>query len=234
MSGQPIVERRRWGLGDAAAAYVAGFVTATVVGAAWIGATGQDDVSLGLAVVTFLGQWAGLVTVTVLASRRKGTGTLRDDFGLAVEPRDVVPGLVAGVASQLLLLPLLYVPFRLLEPDLDLSGEARRVVGLAEGPGLAVLALCIVVGAPLAEELFFRGLLQRSLARRFGPRWAVGLGAVAFGVTHYQPVQLLGLVAFGVVLGVLVERAGRLGPALVAHMAFNATTVVLLAAATPW
>lgn len=236
MSGPPVVEDRpstapRWGLGDAVAGYAVAFALMAVAASTWVGITGRQEESLGLLVAVLVAQWAGLLGALVLASRRKGSGRLADDFGLRVEVRDVVPGVAAGLASQFVLLPLLYLPVRLLDPDLDLSGEARRLTGLAQGGGLVLLAVCVVIGSPLVEELFFRGLLLRSLARRFSPRWAVAISALAFGVVHGQPLQFLGLVAFGVVLGVLALRSGRLGPGLVAHAAFNAATVVLLVAA---
>lgn len=223
-------EPPRWGMGDAVGGFLAAFVISISLGGVWLVATGEDDVSLGLTVVTLVGQWIGLVGAAVLASRRKGSGHLGTDFGLRIERGDIGVGLVAGVLSQLVVIPLLYLPIQLLGADLDVSEKAREVTDLGSGPGLALLAMCIVLGAPIAEELFFRGLLQRSVERRNGPRWAIAVSAVAFGITHFQPVQLLGLVAFGVVLGVLTHRAGRLGPALVAHVAFNATTVAVLVA----
>ena len=235
MSGQPVIEDRpptgppRWGLGDAIGGYAVAFLLMGLAAAGWVAATGRRERSLGLLVVVLFAQWTGLVGAVVVASRRKGSGRLGQDFGLRVEVRDVAPGLVAGLASQFLLLPLLYLPFRLVDEDLDLSGEARRLTALGRGWGLVLLAACVVIGSPLVEELFFRGLLQRSLARRFGPGWAVAVSALAFGAVHGQPLQLLGLVAFGVVLGMLAQRSGRLGPGLVAHAAFNAATVVLLA-----
>ena len=39
--------------------------------------------------------------------------------------------------------------------------------------------------------------------------------------THLQPLQFPALLAFGVILGVLAWRTGRLGPALWAHVGFN-------------
>lgn len=219
----------RWGLADAAAAYAASVVLSALVGAVWIGVTGRRDLTLGLTVVTLLGQWVGMVTVVVVASRTRGAGDLTVDYGLRIERRDILPGIGAGVASQLVVLPLLYLPARLLAPDLDLSENARRVTNLATGPGLIVLAAFIVVGAPLVEELFFRGLLQRSLVRRVGPAWGVVGSGLLFGATHFEPVLLPGLAAFGMVLGWLTHRSGRLGPAIVAHMAFNALTVAALA-----
>ena len=175
-----------------------------------------------------MAQGTGLAGAAVVTSQWKGVGSLREDFCLRVDAQDVLPGLAFDVGVQLVLLPLLYVPFRLLKQDLDLAEEARELTDLAGGPGLVLLAVCLVVGAALVEELFFRGLLLRALDHRYGPRWAVGVCVVAFGVTHFQPLQLLGLVAFGVVLGLLVQQRGRLGPSLVAHAAFNATTVVVL------
>lgn len=226
----PVRPAPGWGVGHAAAGFVAAFFLSLVAGSVWAVASGDQEVTLGLTVAALVGQWTGLVGSAVLVSRRKGTGNLVADLGFRVERADVVRGLVVGVASQLVLIPLLYLPFTFFDVDVDVSQEAREVTGLADGSGIALLGLAIVVGAPLAEELFFRGLLQRAVTGRHGPRWGIAVSSVVFGLTHFQPVQLLGLVAFGVVLGVLAERAGRLGPAIVAHMAFNATTVVLLVA----
>lgn len=225
---QPIVPR--WGLGDAAAGFFAGLFLSLLLASIWIQVSGSDAFGVGLFTVSIVGNWIGLGGVVALACRRKGSASLAVDFGLRVEARDIAPGLVAGVLSQLVLVPLLYLPVHMLFPDVDVSEEAKKVTDLAQGGGIALIAACIVLGAPLIEELFFRGLLQRSAARRFGPRGGVALSALVFGLAHFQPVQLLGLVAFGVVLGALAQRAGRLGPALVAHMAFNATTVVVLVA----
>lgn len=229
-SGASVPPARPWGLGDAAAGFFAALFLSTLLATVYVGVTGEDDLTLGRTIVGLAGYWTALVGCVVLASRRKGSGRLAADFGLRVERRDVWPGVLAGVLSQLVLLPLLYLPLDLLGFDLDVSEEARSILDRATGPGLVVLSFCVVIGAPLAEELFFRGLLQRAAQRRFGPQGAVAFSAVVFGVTHFQPVQLLGLIAFGVVLGVLAQRAGRLGPALVAHIAFNATTVVWLVA----
>ncbi len=51
-----------------------------------------------------------------------------------------------------------------------------------------MLVLVAVVFAPLVEELFFRGLLLRSLQRRVGTGRAVALSSVLFGLAHPQPL----------------------------------------------
>ncbi|HUR17706.1 MAG TPA: CPBP family intramembrane glutamic endopeptidase [Acidimicrobiales bacterium] len=218
----------RWALGDVALGFLAAIFNVAVAQAVWVGVTGDDDVSLGLTIVSFLAYWPVLVGTTVIASRRRGTGSLAHDMGLRVEKGDILPGVLTGLASQFVLLPLLYLPFELLNGNLDVSEKAEETLGVASGRSLLLLAVLVIAVAPVVEELFFRGLLQRTLAQRVPPLAAIGISGLVFGVTHFQPIQLLGLVAFGWVLGTLAQRAGRLGPSLVAHMTFNAASVVVI------
>jgi membrane protease YdiL (CAAX protease family) len=132
--------------------------------------------------------------------------------------------------AQAVVVPILYAPIlRLLDrsPD-DVAEEARELTDKATGLGIVLLVVIVVLIAPVVEEIFFRGLLLRSLERRFGPGWSLGVSSVLFGLAHFQWLQLPALVMFGLVAGVLVQRYGRLGPAIFAHIAFNAVTVVVL------
>ena len=174
--------------------------------------------------------WLGLLGAPVLAARTKGNGVV-EDFGLRFRLIDVPVGLVIGVVSQLVLVPIVSLPWiALLGKDLDdLDDSARELADKATDPlGVALLFVIVVLGAPVVEELFFRGLLQRSLLRRTRPVVAVLVSALVFGVTHFQLLQFPALVAFGAILGFLALRTGRLGPSIVAHMAFNAVTVIAL------
>jgi len=222
----------RWGLADAAVGYVVGFFVSALAASAWTLGSGSDRVGLAATSAGLVGLWVGLGGAPLFATLTKGARSLRRDFGLQVRVWDAPVGVAIGLGSQLALVPLLYLPFRLVNPNLDrqLGQPARHLTALARGPGVAVLAVLVVVGAPLVEEVFFRGLLLRSLGRRFGQAWAVVGSAVLFGLAHYEPLQLLALVAFGVVLGVLAVRTGRLGPGIFAHAAFNAVTVAVLVA----
>jgi membrane protease YdiL (CAAX protease family) len=219
----------RWGLGDAALGLAAATTLSILLAVVWVGVQGDDRETLGLALASLLGLWLGLAGAPVLAARRKGSGSVVADFAVRARRSDVPLGIVAGVASQLVLVPLLYLPLRYLAPDFyDRVGEGSEdILDTASQGGRIALFLLLVVGAPVVEELFFRGLLQSALLRRLRrPAPAVAASAVVFGLVHYDVAALLGLVAFGVVLGVLVVRTGRLGPAVVAHAAFNAVTVV--------
>jgi membrane protease YdiL (CAAX protease family) len=232
----------RWGMGYALVGYAAAFILANLFVAAYATATHLDngDTTLGVTIAGLLGLWLGMLGAIVLAARRYGRDrqpaglltTLRRHFGLEFRWSDLPIGALAGLASQLILVRLLYLPFELRDPDLNtrLEKPARQLTDLAHGPGFVVLAILITLGAPLVEELFFRGLLQRPLLTRMRPPIAIAVSALAFGLAHYQPLQLLGLVGFGIVLGSMAWRTGRLGPGIVAHVFFNLVTVVALAA----
>lgn len=221
--------RLRWGLGDAAVGYLVAVVGASVLGGAWLAASGDDELTLGGLAVAQIGLWTGLLGAPVIAAYRRGSGSLASDLGLVIRARDALVGVPVGLACQLILVPLVYLP---LSPFLDtssLSQPARDLTGRAEGVGFVALAVVVIGGASVVEELFFRGLLLRALHHRIGPAVATAGSASVFGFTHFQPLQFPALAAFGVVLAYLTLRAGRLGPAIWAHGAFNATTIVFLA-----
>lgn len=90
---------------------------------------------------------------------------------------------------------------------------------------LQLLAAALLV-APLAEELFFRGILLQAICRYTRQGWlAIAVSSVAFGFVHGQPQDILPLVTMGVVLGYVRLRLGALWPCVLLHMLFNARTM---------
>jgi membrane protease YdiL (CAAX protease family) len=89
-----------------------------------------------------------------------------------------------------------------------------------------VLVFSAVVVAPLAEEIFFRGLLQ-SMIRSYTQRpWvAVVAAAVIFGGVHAEWQNVPALIILGIALGYNYERTGRLLPAILIHALFNGIMV---------
>ena len=232
MEVEQVSERApRWGLGDAAVGLLVGWVATAVVLGLWAGAGGTtgSDPSLGALAAGEAALWLGLLGAPVMASRRKGAGDLARDFGFSFRWTDAVVGPPIGVVCQLLLVPLIYLPLQQFISQRDLEAPVRRVTENAHGAGFIALTVVVVVGAPIVEELFFRGLVLRSLQRRFGDAWAVVGSAVLFGVAHFEVLQLPALVALGVVLGIMAVTTKRLGPSIFAHAGFNLVTMIALA-----
>jgi membrane protease YdiL (CAAX protease family) len=208
-------------------------ITSSIAQAAVNYRPGQGKpIPLAVTISALVGLWIGLVGGVVFASRTRGSGSLAEDFGLRLRrPWDVPLGVVAGLVSQYALVPLLYLPFEQIDRTLRhrLETPAKRDTAAAHG-GLQItlLFLFLSIGAPLIEELFFRGLLMRAIDRRYGTVAAVAGSAVVFGLAHFELLQLPALILFGVVLAILAKRTGRLGPGIVAHATFNAATVLTL------
>jgi uncharacterized protein len=223
----------RWGMPDAALCFLAGFLGANVAVGLWQAFSGETGTTMGVTAAGLVGLWIGLVGGMVVVSRQKGSGSVATDFGLRFQRgRDLI-GVPMGVVFQWPIIPLLYVPLlpfisdlgeRLEEPAHELTEQAGR------GAGVFVLAVLVVVGAPVVEELFYRGLLLHAVARRFGPRVAVVAQAALFAAAHFEPLQFPALFGLGLLLGVLTLRYDRLGPAIFAHAGFNAVTMAILIA----
>jgi hypothetical protein len=225
----------RWGLGDVLLGWVIAqvggiFAFGIVVALTGVDADSTDDLSLGWIAVAQVGLWAGLLGVPWFAARVKGNGLVRD-FGLRIQGRDTLVGTGVGLATQFVLIPLLYLPiFTLFDvTSEELEEPARGLTDRATDPvGIILLVLIVGLAAPVIEEIFYRGLVLRSLENRFGVWPAIIGSAVIFGASHFQGLQFPALTALGIVLAYVTHRTGRLGPAIVAHMAFNLVTVAFL------
>jgi len=92
----------------------------------------------------------------------------------------------------------------------------------------ALLYLGAAVLAPVAEEVFFRGLVQTYLRRVLrSRRYAVATTAAIFGVIHGgQPQAVLPLIAFALLLGVCYERTGSLVAPVLMHSLFNSQSLL--------
>lgn len=225
----------RWGLPEALIGFGAGLVISLLAAGIAESATGHhagSSAPLPVAVIAanVAGLWVGLLGAAVYASRRHGSGSLGKDFGWRIQAWWELPaGALVGLASQYLLIPLLYLPFESLDSSLShqLSQPAHRDTGAAHTvPQVALLVVFLAIGAPLIEELFFRGLLFRALLGRMPVPFAVVVSSVLFGLAHFEAIQLGGLAVFGAVLAYMAWRTGRLGLSIGAHMAFNAAAVL--------
>ncbi len=208
------------------AGYVTAVLAASLTGGLAVLAVGDED-SVWVLAISQLGFWAGLGAVVAFARRRahgRPVGSLHEEIRLG----DVIGGTVLGVITQLVLLPALYLPFRSAIDDEALSAPAENLIDRVDGVGLLVMGLGVVIVAPIVEELYFRGLLLRTIERRWGVAVAVIGSSLFFGATHFQLLQLPGLTLAGFVFALAVVRTGRIGAAIAVHVGFNATTFALL------
>lgn len=217
-----------WALLGLVLSAVAAILASVVIGFA----TGQI---LAAVLAAQAALWSGLVGTTAFASRRYGSGSLRRDFQLRLRSRDAFTGVGVSVLMRLAAMAAIAVVVALgndtgVPNQLEVLDDDRTTL-------LAFSALA-VVGAPVVEELFFRGLLMRALEPIVGVVGAVVVQAVLFGAAHAVTtgslaenlVLMAALSAAGLVLGITVQRAKRLGPAVAGHAWFNLVSLMLVAA----
>ena len=226
----------RWGIGDVIAAFAIGIVVSVVAGLFVLDPDRPNRPSTLLVLIS--AQNIAIIAWLAMVARRKGTGSLRTDFGLEIRRPAAawfsdLPWLFAGVGIQLVAL----IPIGLLNSIYGGTAEQDvvKTADHATGWQVPALALAIVLLAPLTEELLFRGTLLRSLLRRVSPTVAVLLSAVAWGLVHAlgdpsvgTMIALPAIVLLGIVAGQQAVRTGNLSRSILLHVGFNALSVVFL------
>jgi membrane protease YdiL (CAAX protease family) len=185
--------------------------------------------------VSEVGLWSGLLGACLIASKKRGTGSFTSDFGLRIRPIDVAFGLGGSLAARLMsgsaVLPLQYFFRNTSQPTRDVFNRE------ATSPAAwTVLIIVTCVGAPIVEELFFRGLVQTRLIGRWGPVKGIAVTSLLFGAAHLTgwqgPITFANawaIAAAGVALGTARYLTGRLGTSMMVHFFFNAQVILLLA-----
>jgi membrane protease YdiL (CAAX protease family) len=96
---------------------------------------------------------------------------------------------------------------------------------MASVPNLRICyAIMAVAFAPFAEEFLFRGLLFRALDREWGG-WRAVFGSAAFFAIYHPPLSWLPVALLGATNAILFKKTGRLAPAVILHMVYNAVVL---------
>jgi membrane protease YdiL (CAAX protease family) len=178
-----------------------------------------------------LASLAGMFAIVALAV------AVRPGLPLRPRGRDVLPRAALAYAAWLpawaLLVALYVLVLHAVGGAIEAQDPLRYLVHEpAAAPAYWLVVATVVLGAPLAEELLFRGFLQPSLEPRLGRSLGLAASALLFGLGHglayALPIGLLG--AF---FGWLVQRHASLLPAIVAHALHNAVTVAAMVAWPP-
>lgn len=186
----------------------------------------------GLFAPVLAGALGGVIVPLLILGRRWRWQPARD-WGLD-RPRPVaVAGAVLMALGALAPSSLLAWLSEKLHP-VEADWLAHYAQNLPSTPGrLAVAIVAVVVAAPLAEELVFRGLVHRVFSRTWGPWPAIVASSLVFGLVHAEPWYLLGLIGIGCVLAFLWEATGSLTACCLAHAVHNGVSLGLMVAKGP-
>ncbi|MEX2626932.1 MAG: CPBP family intramembrane glutamic endopeptidase [Ilumatobacteraceae bacterium] len=185
--------------------------------------------SVGTLASALVASWVAWLAMLYVVSDRFGSRDPLADLAVRFDVRDIV-AVPIGVLTQLVVVPVVYLVLRGVWPgtfdEARVEQRTRDLVEVAGGASIVVLVLLVVVGAPVVEELVYRGLLQRSFAARISDPIALVVASLWFAVIHFRLLELPGLFLAGLVFGGCLLVTGRVGTAIIAHAAFNATALL--------
>lgn len=156
-------------------------------------------------------------------------------LGLRFRPVDVLLGALVALVLR-----------AVIEIAVPTTGSLRPVFAddrADETLTIAAAVLSSVVLAPVIEELFFRGAMQRALqgalgatvSARVAAAVAIAITTLAFALLHAVPygasvplAVVLPPLAVGLGAGALTATTGRIAAGMVAHVLFNLVGVLLL------
>lgn len=173
-------------------------------------------------------------------------GGIREHLGLGLPQPAETRGMQMAVAASVMMVSLPLVQWLQLDPESfrlpallggveewmraqeEVSQQALQAILTTDHPMVLLANLVTFAVIPaLCEEMFFRGVIQRQLARLMPAGLAIAVGAVIFSTIHFQFYGFFARAALGMLLGYLFYRSGSLWPSILGHFTFNGVSIVL-------
>ncbi|GBD85234.1 CAAX amino terminal protease self- immunity [bacterium BMS3Abin02] len=245
LPSRPVIDQtpqRRFTYVDFILVFAAGLLTSIIatIAAVAAGAIPLDELTTGIpsrAVFWIIlpAQVFGQLLALAWIAQRKATGKLSTDYGLLVKIRDIWYLLVGGallIGLGLALSPLAQA----LGIDQSPQDVVQAVAGVSDAASRIVVLLGVVVLSPVIEELWFRGLLLRTLLQKRSVVSAIIIQALVFAAFHLldagaiqaAAVVIPELFIVGSILGYLAVRSGNLSRSIFTHAGFNLITTLAL------
>lgn len=100
------------------------------------------------------------------------------------------------------------------------------VKGVMMQEHFTLILLTIILIGPVFEEIFFRGLVYRSLRGGMPELLVIIISSLVFGLWHGNIIQFLYTTVVGILFCLLNLRTGSLLSGIIAHIAFNSASMV--------
>ena len=182
-----------------------------------------------------------LSAIAYLAVRLRQRGLSLAEIGL--HRRQLLLNVLIGALGALVMIPAAYLINIVTQVFSDrffpnIAPPYHPLQGLTATSGSAeirwALFLAAAVGAPLLEEIFFRGALYGALRRRYGVPIALLASSAFFAILHPQlPLGFLPIALLGATFCALYEWRQSLIPGMIAHAMNNGLAFLMLSLVFP-
>ena len=172
-----------------------------------------------------LGWQFSIVIMVLMFARRRGNFFTVLRLNRAPNIRVIFLGL--GLSYLVLISYLLAIILLEMLLDLDLASLKRGNAVPTPGPegrpfiSWALLAVTTICGAPVAEELLYRGVIFQGLTAKW-PTWiAHCLSAGLFSITHLDIGVIIPIFGIGIIFSMIFSRQKSLWASIGIHALFN-------------
>lgn len=188
------------------------------------GRLGSDRVLLTLALMLMAQLGVVAATLAIVGAR----GPVRAALALHRPAGWLRWAVAAGTVAFVLVWCSTWAMFNLL--GVDVYADLRPWVPMVRSDLFWTVLVVVAVGAPLSEELLFRGFLLPALATRMGFWPAALIANAGWTALHlgYSTPSLLAVFIGGIVFSLGLRQGGTLWVTIVAHAIYNGAAIVLL------
>ncbi len=101
------------------------------------------------------------------------------------------------------------------------------IMSLAVGENDPIGLITVMLAAPIAEELGFRGVLLKRSRQTFGIVGCIILNAILFGIMHLNPLQSIYVLPMAVSFTYIAIKYNSVVPAILSHIINNSVGMML-------
>jgi uncharacterized protein len=184
-------------------------------------------------------QGAAVVLVVFLLREQKLSWSKEFGFGSPRRGRAISLGLGAGVLIVPVAQLLQYFSISLMR-WINLHPESQELVknlqdSVAKGATSPdrfleqmLFGISVIVIAPVAEELFFRGILYPTIKQMGRPQLALWASSLLFAISHNNGPSFLPFLALALLLVLVYEATDNLLAPILTHSVFNTANFIYL------
>jgi hypothetical protein len=174
----------------------------------------------------FATQWIVIIGPIILLSFKKHKIDLKE---LGLTKISILKTLKLVSTGYLLYLGItLAVSILVIYTNIKIPGYQiqEKILPLFSG-NLILAGIIIVLIAPIIEEIFFRGILLRTISDKIGIYYGSIISAAIFATFHTQWQNIIPIFILGLIINSIVIKGKSLYPAIAFHMLNNAIAFIV-------
>ncbi len=117
-------------------------------------------------------------------------------------------------------------PNQFIEVREQLESLLKTMINADSVPELIVVLIMAAFTPAICEEFYFRGYFLRNMSRKYSGKSAVIISGLIFGLFHFNPFQLTGLILMGIYFSFLTWHYQSLWASMIAHFTNNSLVVI--------